>query len=102
MRGQVDSVYMDFNKAYDMVNHSLIIKKMIELGVPNYLVKFIKDYLCNRNTAIKINQVLSKEFDLPRDIPQGSHLGPILFIIFINDIIKVISFAKILLYIYIL
>ena len=93
-KGQVDSIYVDFSKAYDKVNHVLLVQRLQEFGIPLYIIKLIKDYLMDRRMSVKVNGSFSGEYIIPNGIPQGSHLGPILFIIFINSIVDCIKFSK--------
>ena len=98
INSQVDAIYTDFSKAFDMINHNLLLKKLILLKIPNIIIKWIQNYLENRNLAIRIKDTISNSFLMTNGIPQGSHLSSILFIIFINDIVNVITSSKIWLY----
>lgn len=97
-RGQVDVIYTDFAKAFDKVSHNVLQSKLKKLGVANPILAWISSYLHNRKQLVHIGGYSSREFDVTSGVPQGSHLGPLLFIIFINDLKSVLKFSDILLY----
>lgn len=95
---QVDTVYLDFSKAFDTVNHDLLLDKLWNMGVRGSLHRWLESYLRERSFAVRVNDGLSRAVSISSGVPQGSHLGPILFCIYINDIVNVVGFVKILLY----
>ena len=87
----VDIIYIDFSKAFDKVPHRRLLVKLESLGFNDQLLKWIKSFLTGRTMSVKINQSLSDELDVSSGIPQGSVLGPVLFVTYVNDLPRNIS-----------
>jgi ribonuclease P/MRP protein subunit RPP40 len=91
-----DTVYLDFAKAFDSVPHERLIRKVESVGIRGKILEWIKDFLKDRKQRVVMGNSKSSWADITSGISQGSVFGPILFVIFINDLpSKINSYVKI-------
>ena len=79
---------MDLEKAFDTVNHNILISKLSHIGIDNLANKWLTFYLFERSQCVSVNGAQSNFSKISCDVPQGSILGPLLFSIYINDMHK--------------
>lgn len=95
---QMDSVYTDFRKAFDRVDHKILLDKIAFNGIRGNLWRWFKSYITNRTQKVAIQGYESDVLPVSSGVPQGSILGPLLFILYINDINKCFKTCRFLLY----
>ena len=91
-KGQTDIIFLDFSNAFSKISHKFIISKLHYYGIRNHTLSWIGAFLSNRTQTTVVNGVHSSYVEVTYGVPQGSVLGPMLFLLYINDINNAITF----------
>lgn len=95
----VCAVFLDFSKAFDVLNHDILLRKLsAQFGFSKESVEWVHSYLCDRSQCVKIGNTCSPILSLSHGVPQGSLLGPLLFLLFINDFHSCLDSGSMIMY----
>ena len=88
-------VFLDFQKTFDTVNHEILLKKLHRYGIRGVTNEWSKSYLNDRTQKTKVNGSISEKIEITYGVPQGSILGPLLFLVYINDLHEAVTHSLI-------
>jgi len=97
-RNITGAMYIDLWKAFDTVNHSYLLSKLSYYGIYSTELKWTSDYLFNRKQFVSFNSVQSEPESIILGVPQGSILGPLLFVILVNDAFQCLDKCTMMMY----
>jgi ribonuclease HI len=84
---RVVSVLIDFSSAFDTIDHSLVIKRLLDMGVPRHETRWVRNFIANRTNRVRVDNATSKWTKFTAGVPQGTVLGPLLFIVAMDTLL---------------
>ena len=93
--GQVDTIYLDMSKAFDRINRQSLLQKLASSGIGGNLLNWFHSYLTNRRQRVVVTGATSDPLPVCSGVPQGSILGPALFLLYVNNLPEVVKSSEV-------
>ena len=92
------ATYIDFRKAFDCVQHPTLLNKLTQLNFGNIIIEWVESCLTSREQRVYAKNSYSPYMTILKDVPQGSVLGPLFYIVYANDLVNIVKHCKVALY----